>query len=139
MARPRSIAAYRDRYARLPHMSTHARVLVVLAAIAVAPFVAGVGAFGLQASTSSNWWGVDTVSTTWPSFLNALKSGYGTPRFVGRYVTWGGGTPIQASESDIPPRAAPPDPAARIAAPFGAHVRVRRGIGREGSHRACPH
>lgn len=44
-------------------------------------------------------WGFDTASTTSPSFIGQVNSSLGAPQFVGRYIVFDGGTPLQSSEA----------------------------------------
>lgn len=46
-------------------------------------------------------WGIDTASTTSPAYLTELDQKLGTPQFVGRYLVYGGGMPLQASEASF--------------------------------------
>jgi hypothetical protein len=42
---------------------------------------------------------VDTASTTSPAFIGQVTAAYGAPQFVGRYLVFGGGTPLSQSEA----------------------------------------
>lgn len=46
-------------------------------------------------------WGVDSVSFITPSFLGQIKSTFGTPQFVGRYIDARAFTPMSASEASF--------------------------------------
>jgi Domain of unknown function (DUF1906) len=46
-------------------------------------------------------WGIDTASATSASYLSELDQNLGVPQFVGRYVVYGGGTPLQSSEASF--------------------------------------
>jgi hypothetical protein len=46
-------------------------------------------------------WGIDTASTTSATYLTELDQNLGVPQFVGRYLVYGGGTPLQSSEASF--------------------------------------
>lgn len=46
-------------------------------------------------------WGVDTVSFITSSFLSQIKSTFGTPQFIGRYIGAKSFTPMNASEASF--------------------------------------